>query len=39
MIPASSTSYIQVLDLIINKKIKQLISEAEEAYYNLHKDE
>ena len=38
MIATSSTSYVQVLNLIINK-IKQLILELEEAHYDLYKDE
>jgi hypothetical protein len=39
MVPANKTGYVQVCDSFANKKIKELISKIEEAYYNLHKTE
>ena len=39
MIPAGGTGYIQVCNGFANKKIKELISEMEEAYYDLHEAE
>ena len=37
MIPSSNTSYVKVLNTIINKLIKQIIWEYKKAYYNLYK--
>jgi hypothetical protein len=39
MIPAGGTSYVQVCNGFANKKIKKLISQMEEAYYDLHEAE
>ena len=39
MIPAGRTGYVQVYDSFTNKKIKELISEIEEAHYNLYEAE
>ena len=39
IVPPGTTSYIQVLDGFMNRKIKQLIREEEEAFYDDHKDE
>ena len=39
MILGGSTSYVQVYDGFANKKIKELLSEMEEAYYDLHEAE
>ena len=39
MIPAGGTGYVQVCDRFANKKIKELISEIEEAYYDLYEAE
>jgi hypothetical protein len=39
MIPEGGTGYLQVLDLAVNKLIKTLIRECEEAHYDLHEAE
>ena len=39
MILARGTGYIQVYNRFTNKKIKELISEIEEAYYDLYEAE
>lgn len=39
MVPAGGTGYVQVCDGFANKKIKELISEMEEAHYDLHEAE
>jgi hypothetical protein len=39
MVPPGATGYVQVLDSFANKKIKKLIQEQEEAYYDKHKAE
>jgi hypothetical protein len=39
MVPPGATGYVQVLDGFANKKIKELIREQEEAYYDEHKAE
>jgi hypothetical protein len=39
MIPGSGTGYVQVLDLLVNKRIKKIISECEEAHYDLYEEE
>jgi hypothetical protein len=36
IIPPSGTGYVQVCNTIANKRLKELIAEAEEAYYDLH---
>jgi hypothetical protein len=39
IIPRGCTGYVQVLDVSINKIIKNSITEQEEAYYDLHEAE
>jgi hypothetical protein len=39
MVPPGATGYVQVLDGFANKKIKELIREQEEAYYDEHEAE
>ena len=39
MIPTGGTGYVQVCDGFVNRKIKELISEQEEAHYDLHEDQ
>ena len=39
MIPPGGTGYVQVCNSFTNKKIKELISEIEEAYYDLYEAE
>jgi hypothetical protein len=39
MVPPGVTGYVQVCDGFANKKIKELISELEEIYYDQHEDE
>ena len=39
MVPPSGTGYIQVLDSFYNKKIKDLIWEQEEVFYDIYEAE
>ena len=39
IVPPGATGYVQVLDGFANRKIKQLIREEEEAFYDDHEDE
>ena len=39
IMPTGGTSYVQMLDGFANKKIKELISEIEEIYYDQYEEE
>jgi hypothetical protein len=39
MIPGGGTGYVQVLDLLVNRLIKKIISDQEAAHYDIYEDE